>query len=366
MTLLGKFVNRVLTSRLKLPEYNTIDDAAQLLKKSKRILVLTGAGISTSLGIPDFRSADGLYAQLEKYGLAEGVSDPQDVFTLSVFRENPRIFYSVARSILSTDKRFSPTHAFVRLLQDHGKLQTNFTQNIDNLEAAAGIHSDKLIHCHGSFATATCQKCFTTVNGDEIYDEIRAFKNLPRCKRCAREMSALQSSKRPGIKRKRSSAGSIHSNGKAKRHSSKSRDWDEGGDTDEDDSIPEPGIMKPDIIFFGEDLPDLFHRRAMDDKLVVDLVIVIGTSLKVAPVSDIPNFIPPNVPQIYISRDPCRHINFDIELLGECDVICAELCKRAGWDLRHEMLPKGGYEVDIDGFEGMPGRHEIRASLHSE
>ena len=80
-------------------------------------------------------------------------------------------------------------------------------------------------------------------------------------------------------------------------------------------------------------------------------MIVIGTSLKVAPVAEIPNFVSGQsaaIPQIYISRDPCRHIAFDIELLGECDVIIAELCRRAGWKLEHEMAvrPEQGIAIE--------------------
>ena len=61
--------------------------------------------------------------------------------------------------------------------------------------------------------------------------------------------------------------------------------------------------------------------------------------MKVAPVSEIPMAVSPEVPHIYISRDRCRHIGFDVTLLGDCDIITAELARRAGWVLQHEMLP---------------------------
>ena len=115
----------------------------------------------------------------------------------------------------------------------------------------------------------------------------------------------------------------------------------EDDDDDDDDGefdIPEPGIMKPDITFFGEQLPNTFFDRLTEqDRDLVDLVIVIGTSMKVAPVSEIPNYIPGNVPQIYISREPANHINFDISLLGFCDDVVSELCRRANFVLDHEM-----------------------------
>jgi NAD-dependent histone deacetylase SIR2 len=115
--------------------------------------------------------------------------------------------------------------------------------------------------------------------------------------------------------------------------------------------------MKPDITFFGEPLPDEFSKRLTEhDRERVDLVIVIGTSLKVAPVSEVVPFLPPNVPQIYISRTPVSHVNFDIDLLGDCDIVVAELCRRAGWDLDHEMVPEGQV-VETKLAEGWGNRH---------
>lgn len=117
------------------------------------------------------------------------------------------------------------------------------------------------------------------------------------------------------------------------------------------------GIMKPDITFFGEALPDEFSSRLVDhDRDKTDLVVVIGTSLKVAPVSELVPFLYPHIPQIYISRTPVNHHNFDIDLLGDCDVVVAELCRRAGWDLRHEMVPEDQV-VDVVTESGWSSRH---------
>lgn len=88
--------------------------------------------------------------------------------------------------------------------------------------------------------------------------------------------------------------------------------------------------MKPDIVFFGEGLPDEFHDSISEDQDQCDLLIVIGSSLKVRPVAHIPNSIPSNVPQILINREPLDHLTFDIELLGDCDIIVNELCHRLG------------------------------------
>lgn len=95
----------------------------------------------------------------------------------------------------------------------------------------------------------------------------------------------------------------------------------------------------------------------------MDLVVVIGTSMKVAPVSEIPNFIESHVPCIYISREvsgpgircrtnltkaqPVKHIEFDINLIGDCDHVVTELCRRAEWSLSHEMIPEN-FKVAVE------------------
>jgi len=336
-------LTRELSKRAKLLRYNTVDDAVHLLQTSRNIIVLTGAGISTSLGIPDFRSkGTGLYSKLEHLGL----SDPQEVFDISVFRQDPTIFYSVARDILPSHDRFSPTHAFIALLQEKGKLLTNYSQNIDNLEARAGIHPDKLVQCHGSFATASCVKCGYQVVGDTLFPEIKAGK-IPRCRKCA------QGSRTTNNSRKRK----VNKDGTERKVRRRPGDYDSNSDSEFDMPANNSGVMKPDITFFGEPLPDEFSKRLTEhDRDLVDLVIVIGTSLKVAPVSEVVPYLPPNIPQMYISRTPVSHINFDIDLLGDCDVVVSELCRRAGWDLRHEMVPENQV-VDVQLSEGYPSRH---------
>ncbi|KAI5304951.1 NAD-dependent histone deacetylase sir2 [Ascosphaera pollenicola] len=338
-----------LSSREKLPHYNSVDDAVNLLKTSKNIVVLTGAGISTSLGIPDFRSKNtGLYSRLEHLGL----NDPQEVFDIQVFREDPTIFYSVAGSILPSGNKCTPTHAFIRLLQDKGKLLTNYTQNIDNLEGVAGILPEKLIQCHGSFATASCILCGYQVPGEAIHAEIRN-KVVPQCPSC------LSGKQIAGIKRKRTSSS------KQQKKPRRKREYDDS-DEEEDCSIPKGCWMKPDITFFGEDLHDKFeHRLENHDCDIVDLVIVIGTSLKVAPVKNMIGIFPKNVPQIFINRDPVDHLGFDIDLLGNCDTVVAELCRRAGWDLQHEMISKNE-KVEVTQIEGHESQFRFTALPPSE
>lgn len=226
--ILGLAIQRELQKRIKLAEWNTIDDAVRLLVRARNVIVVTGAGISTSLGIPDFRSKhNGLYARLEHLGL----SDPQEVFDVELFREDPTVFYSVAKDILPETKRFTPTHGFVKMLQDRGKLLVNYTQNIDNIEDYAGVEAGRLIQCHGSFATATCQKCWHKVDGDEIHDDIKAGR-IPKCAVCVYK---AQQFKPVALKRKRSSD-----------HRSRSgqRKYEDTSDEEEEDFAEEPGVMK--------------------------------------------------------------------------------------------------------------------------
>ncbi|UZP45917.1 hypothetical protein NXS19_013729 [Fusarium pseudograminearum] len=178
--LLSLAITRELGKRAKILHYNTVDDAVDLIAKCNNIVLITGAGISTSLGIPDFRSkGTGLYSKLEHLGL----SDPQEVFDIGVFKQDPTIFYSVAKDILPSTDKYTPTHKFIAMLHEKGKLLTNYSQNIDNLEVKAGVPKDKLIQCHGSFGTATCVQCGYKCDGEKIFPEIKADK-IPRCPRC--------------------------------------------------------------------------------------------------------------------------------------------------------------------------------------
>ena len=225
--ILGMAMMRELNKRQRLSQYQTIDDAARLLNESKNILVVTGAGVSTSLGIPDFRSkSTGFYSKLQ----AMGFQEPEEVFDLHTFDEDPSLFYSLAGDILPDLNKWTPTHQFIRMIQDKGKLLRNYTQNIDNIESHAGILPAKLIQCHGSWAFATCRKCANKVPGDQIFDSIRA-KQVAKCKKCEMSLSA------PGsVKRKRTP----NPFDKPKKRRNGSDDDDSDGQYD----IPEPGVMK--------------------------------------------------------------------------------------------------------------------------
>lgn len=275
--------------RTKLAHVNTLDDVVHLLRTCKRVLVLTGAGVSVSCGIPDFRSRNGIYARLSKDFPA--LPDPQAMFDIHYFRKDPRPFFKFAKEIYPGQFMPSASHQFIKLLEDHNKLLRNYTQNIDTLEQTCGIRN--VITCHGSFATASCTRCHHKVGCNMIKEDIFS-QRIPVCPQCSPE---------------------------------------------EVEASGEMAVMKPDIVFFGEGLSQEFHQAMSRDKTQCDLLIVMGSSLKVRPVALIPSSIPPEVPQILINRESLKHVTFDVELLGDCDVIIKELCNRLGWDLSPNEEP---------------------------
>jgi len=344
--------------RDKLADVNTLEDVVQLIKSSSNILVLTGAGVSVSCGIPDFRSKDGVYARLAED--FPDLPDPQSMFDIKYFRKDPRPFFKFAREIYPGQFKPSPCHRFIQNIEQQEKLLRNYTQNIDTLEQVAGI--TQVIQCHGSFATASCTKCKRRVDSQDIREDI--FKQtIPLCTQCPKpDMEKILENL---VKRKEEFAGDFSdddqdqktSQNKAITPSSSpsqapgsSNSAPGSSNSAPGSSSPVPGpsssipkiddeetspfssvpVMKPDIVFFGEGLPEEFHNSIARDKEKVDLLIVIGSSLKVRPVALVPSSIPEHVPQILINREPLPHLTFDVELLGNCDTIINQLCLMLG------------------------------------
>ncbi|XP_074086763.1 NAD-dependent protein deacetylase sirtuin-3, mitochondrial isoform X2 [Macrotis lagotis] len=201
----------------------SLQEIAELIrtKACQRVVVMVGAGISTPSGIPDFRSpGSGLYSNLEQYDLPY----PEAIFELDFFFYNPKPFFTLAKELYPGNYRPNLAHYFLRLLHDKGLLLRLYTQNIDGLERAAGIPASKLVEAHGTFASATCTVCRQSFPGEEFRVDVMADR-IPRCPICT-------------------------------------------------------GVIKPDIIFFGEQLPQRFFLH-MADFPMADLLIIIGTSLEV-------------------------------------------------------------------------------------
>ncbi|KAH3674996.1 hypothetical protein WICPIJ_009382 [Wickerhamomyces pijperi] len=291
-------IRKVLKSRDRIKSISLPTDIVEQIGKSKNIIVITGAGISTPLGIPDFRSNKGLYKfDLKKYGFKRA----DEMFNYAIFKEDPAKFFRAAHLILPEDNRYTILHAFLKELESKGKLLRNYSQNIDGVEDNAGISPEKIIRCHGSFNTASCQtpKCTFSTDGKKIF-KLMKLQEIPICPRCAK--------KRPKMLAKH--------------------------------DFQTYGVIKPDITFFGEDLPTRYFETVDDDIEKCDLLIIIGTSLQVSPVNEIASKMPHHIPQILINKDPLLHCDFDVSLLGFSDHAAMYLAKKLKWNLNHEDFEK--------------------------
>jgi len=234
----------------------------------------TGAGVSTSAGIPDFRSpTTGLYANLARLNLPY----PEAVFDISYFRRNPLPFYTLAHDLYPGKFRPTITHSFVALLHKKGLLLKLFTQNIDCLEREAGVPGDKMVEAHGSFASQRCIDCACEFPDKDMREAVMR-KDVPHCTHCN-------------------------------------------------------GLVKPDIVFFGERLPhSFFENRGLPAQ--ADLVIIMGTSLAVQPFASLPTFVSQGVPRVLVNLEQAGSIGSradDVLLLGDCDEQVRKLAAACGW-----------------------------------
>ncbi|KAF2966933.1 hypothetical protein GQX73_g6665 [Xylaria multiplex] len=244
--------------------------------RAKQIVVMTGAGISTAAGIPDFRSPNtGLYNNLARLDLPH----PEAVFEIDFFRYNPRPFYVLAKELYPGNFHPTISHAFVALLAKKKLLRMLFTQNIDCLERAAGVPPELIVEAHGSFATQRCIDCKTPFPDAEM-------------RKC------VESASPPNCVRK------------------------ECG-----------GLVKPDIVFFGEQLPNTFFANATVPR-EADLVIVVGTSLMVHPFAGLPRLARDGVPRLLFNMERVGDFGTradDVLYLGECDDGIRKLVDELGW-----------------------------------
>ncbi|SMY25719.1 unnamed protein product [Zymoseptoria tritici ST99CH_1A5] len=261
----------------------TVDALASYIKSGqcKKVVVMTGAGISTSAGIPDFRSPEtGLYANLARLDLPYA----EAVFDISYFREKPEPFYTLAHELYPGKFRPTITHSFIKLLHDKGLLLKHFTQNIDTLDREAGVPGDLIIEAHGSFARQSCIECKASYPDDDIRAHINA-KTIPRCYECK-------------------------------------------------------GLVKPEIVFFGEQLPaEFFAARGLPAE--ADLCMVMGTSLTVQPFASLPGMCRDDTPRVLINQERVGGLggrSDDVLILGDCDDGVRKLAEACGWKEELEAL----------------------------
>lgn len=207
-----------------------IDLLMDFVMKSNYIVALTGAGISTKAGIPDFRGPNGLYARKDI---------PADkIFELEYFKNDPKLYYTYINELQDLIDKAKPTvaHQFLKKLENLGKLKTVITQNIDSLHHKAG--NSQVIELHGNFDKYQCIGCYSEVlAGSPEYQDIQKHiqnKTVAVCAKCG-------------------------------------------------------GSMKPNVVFFGEYVRDL--EKALTEVQKADLLLTLGTSLTVYPAAMLPSYI---------------------------------------------------------------------------
>jgi NAD-dependent deacetylase len=200
----------------------SVSRLAELIRSSQPCVVLTGAGVSTESGIPDFRSTTGLWARF----------DPVEYGSIEAFRRDPRKVWSFYRSRVAmlVEAEPNPAHTALAELEELGFVEAVVTQNIDLLHERAG--SREVVEVHGSIRTASCPGCGARYDLARVL-ELLAEADAPACPSC--------------------------------------------GD-----------ILKPDVVFFGELMPQATIARAYELARRARLLLVVGSALEVYPVGGLP------------------------------------------------------------------------------
>jgi NAD-dependent deacetylase len=197
---------------------------ADLLRGAERAVALTGAGISVPSGIPDFRSPGS--------GLWEN-HDPMEVAHIDAWRRDPDRFWSFysQRFTTLTDKEPNEAHIALAELERRGLIRSVITQNIDRLHRKAG--TERLIEVHGSIEWSVCLSCGARVQIDRVITLLAVGDGAPRCPTCG-------------------------------------------------------APLKPEVVLFGELLPERALTEAQDLAMTADLMLCVGSSLEVYPVAGLP------------------------------------------------------------------------------
>eukprot|EP01134_Creolimax_fragrantissima_P000719 CFRG0719T1 len=172
--------------RAALPHVDTFSSLCAVLRQSTRVVVVLGAGVSTSCGIPDFRSENGLYAMVErmKFGVT-ALDQPESLFDAEFFAHDPLPYYTWASTMhrLMDTAQPSNAHLFLKLLEDRGQLLRVYTQNVDGLEERAGVSPGRIVYSHGSMRTYHCMDCRHKINSsDEIFQHSLSEGTVARCR----------------------------------------------------------------------------------------------------------------------------------------------------------------------------------------
>lgn len=237
----------------------SLNHVASLLAQARYAVAFTGAGISTASGIPDFRSPD--------CGLWNN-ADPLTVASIYGFRQNPAAFFSWIRPLakLTINARPNPAHDALAQWEAQGIIKSVITQNIDILHTRAG--SKTVYELHGHLREATCVHCFAVYPGIPLIEQFVKDGEIPHCPQCG-------------------------------------------------------GVIKPNLILFGEQLPARELMAAKEEARNADVFMVIGSSLAVAPASDIPMLALRNGAKIVIINFEPTHLDSLAHLVIQADAAVA-------------------------------------------
>lgn len=201
-----------------------LSSAAEAIRNADSVVTMTGAGISTASGIPDFRSEDGIWTRY----------DP-NAFHISRFRTDPEGFWrervELIREVFQGDIGPNVAHRALAELESAGHLDTLITQNVDGLHQAAG--SEDPIEIHGNGLRAVCTECDRRFDIDPIVERVEGGETPPTCDYC-------------------------------------------------------DGVLKPDVVLFGERLPESKLLEAQSVSRNADVFLAIGSSLSVEPAASLP------------------------------------------------------------------------------
>lgn len=253
-----------------------IKELSILLSLTDNVSFLLGAGISTSSGIPDYRTNGNFVDDRDNKSYP-----PEIAFSKEAFFLNPDLLRYLKKDMIANNYKPTIAHAFLGVLEKKGKLGTVFTQNIDNLEFSFVKNKERIVQLHGSLHTIKCgnEKCLGSSTRQSYADG-----NI-KCKMC------------------------------------------------------QTGYLRPDIVLYGEDLSKLNKSKInefISDEQSKNMLIVSGTSLKVMPAAKI-GLEYPNKGMIFNINNQEINIPMDndmtahVDLLGDCDLIYLKLIYEAGW-----------------------------------